>query len=46
MGITQVEQPHVFSHPTEGASLESWLTFDKKGESDDRTLLVMFRGEG
>ena len=45
LGITQLRQAHIFGHPTEGASLESWMTFEKKGESDDRTLLVMFRGE-
>ena len=44
LGITQVPQPSVFNHSTEGANLESWLTFDKRGESDDRTVLVMFRG--
>lgn len=44
LGITQVEQPHVYGHPTEGASLENWMTFEKKGESDDRTVLAMFRG--
>ena len=43
LGITQVPQPSVFNHSTEGANLESWLTFEKRGESDDRTVLVMFR---
>ena len=45
LGITQEEQLHVYGNPTEGASLENWMTFEKKGESDDRTMLAMFRGE-
>ena len=46
LGIEQVAQAHVFGHPAESANLESWMTFEQKGESDDRTMLVMFRGEG
>ena len=45
LGVTQESQPPIFANPnSESASLEKWMSFEKKGESDDRTMLIAFKG--
>jgi hypothetical protein len=33
----------ILKNPQKGESLREWLTYEKKGSSDDRTLVLMYR---
>jgi hypothetical protein len=35
----------ILKEPREGRALVDWLTYEKRGSSDDRTLVLMYRGE-
>jgi serine/threonine protein phosphatase PrpC len=40
---SQAKQPAVFDQEAAGWALAQWLEFEKRGENDDRTLLLMHR---
>ena len=42
-GPVQGVMPAVIPTPRDGAALQDWLKYEKKGSSDDRTLVLLYR---